>query len=158
VDLVAKFQRIHSQIRSNLADAQATYKKHYNAYIKPSPGFRPGDLVWLSHWSITTIRPSQKLDFRRLGPFKILECVGKSKVAYKLDLPATMRIHPVFHKSLLSLYHISVIPGHTRLPPPAIKVKGQHEYDVKDILDSKIVRNKLRYFVSWASYAPSNHT
>jgi hypothetical protein len=29
-DLITKFQKIHSQIRSDLADAQAAYKKHYN--------------------------------------------------------------------------------------------------------------------------------
>jgi Chromo (CHRromatin Organisation MOdifier) domain len=93
-----------------------------------------------------------------LAPFQILECVGESKLAYKLDLPATMRIHPVFLGSLLTPYHASAIPGHTQPPPPPIEVEGQQEYEVEEILDSKIVRNKLRYLVSWIGYTPNNRT
>ena len=46
-----------------------------------------------------TKRPSTKLDYTKLGPLKIDEVIGK--VNYKLKLPEDMRIHPVFHVSLL---------------------------------------------------------
>jgi hypothetical protein len=157
-DLVAKLQRIHTQIRSNLADAQRMYKKHYDSHVKSSPLFKVGDQVWLSRKNISTTRPSRKLDVRRLGPFKIVECIGESKLAYKLDLPATMRIHPVFHESLLTPYHANRIAGRTQTPPPAIEVEGEQEYEVEEILDSKIIRNKLRYLVSWTGYAPNDRT
>ena len=45
---------------------------------------------------------SGKLKPRFVGPFKVLSLVGSN--AYRLDLPATMRVYPVFNFSLLKLY------------------------------------------------------
>ncbi|WMV26079.1 hypothetical protein MTR67_019464 [Solanum verrucosum] len=45
-----------------------------------------------------------KLSLRYIGPFEVLECVGT--VAYKLTLlPNLLRVHPVFHVSMLKRYH-----------------------------------------------------
>lgn len=44
-------------------------------------------------------RANHKLTFKFLGPFTIVQRVGQ--VSYKLDLPATSRVHPVFHVSQL---------------------------------------------------------
>ena len=48
---------------------------------------------------IQTNRHSSKLDFKRLDRFKIVKKI--SSHAYKLDLPASMKCHTVFHVSLL---------------------------------------------------------
>jgi hypothetical protein len=123
-EIVDKFKRIHEHIRINLQDAQAKYKQRHDVHVKPLPQFKVGDQVWLSRRNISTTRPSQKLDFKRLGPFKITEIVGESKLAFKLELPHTMRIHPVFHGSLLEPYHANTIPGRTQPPPPPVEVEG----------------------------------
>ena len=49
--------------------------------------------------NIKTIRPSKRLDYKKIGPFKVLAKVGTS--AYKLALPPSMAIHNTFHSSLL---------------------------------------------------------
>jgi hypothetical protein len=60
--------------------------------------YNPGDLVFLSSRNIKTVRPSKKLNNKMLRPFKILKTV---KTFYRLQLPTTMRIHNIFHPSLL---------------------------------------------------------
>ena len=45
---------------------------------------------------------SGKLKQRFVGPFKVLSLVGDN--AAKLDLPASMRVHPVFNVALLKIY------------------------------------------------------
>ena len=111
-------------------------------------------MVWLSRRNITTTRPSTKLDFKRLGPYKILDVIGESKMAFKLDLPHSMKIHPVFHASLLDPHHANTIPGRIQPPPPPVTVEDALEYEVEEILDSRVRNNKLEYFVDWIGYAP----
>ncbi|MCI43538.1 hypothetical protein A2U01_0064775, partial [Trifolium medium] len=48
------------------------------------------------------LRKNQKLSMKYFGPFKIIAKVGT--VSYKLQLPSTARIHPVFHVSQLKLF------------------------------------------------------
>ena len=39
-----------------------------------------------------------------IGPFKVSAVVADAKLAYKLELPSDLRIHPVFHVSALKAY------------------------------------------------------
>jgi hypothetical protein len=62
-----------------------------------------GERVMLSTKNIRMRTASKKLTDRYVGPFTILEAVGKN--AYKLDLLKTYgRIHPTFQVSLLERY------------------------------------------------------
>ena len=83
--------------------------------------------------------PSQKLDFRRLGPFEIIDVVGESKAAFELKLPNHWRIHPIFHASLLDPYWANKIEGRRQTtPPPLGIVNGEVKYEVEAVLDSRI--------------------
>ncbi|KAI0990988.1 hypothetical protein K3495_g17199, partial [Podosphaera aphanis] len=115
---------------------------------KPAPQYQVGDLVFLSAKNIRTTRNSQKLDWRKLGPFAIKDVI--SSHAYRLDLPNTMKIHPVFHVSLLEPYANDPVIGQTQSPPPPIIVDGEEEYMVKEIYDSRLTKQfGLQYLVKW---------
>jgi hypothetical protein len=157
-DLTRKYRAIHDQAKEELKRAQAKYKETYDARHKEAPIFEPGNLVWLSRKHITTKRPSSKLDVKRLGPFKVLEAVGDSKLAFRLELPAQMRIHPVFHVSLLEPHQENPFPGRTQPPPPPIELEHDVEWEVEEILDSRIQRGKLQYLVHWLGYGPHERT
>ncbi|KAF9079118.1 hypothetical protein BGX23_005030, partial [Mortierella sp. AD031] len=50
----------------------ASTEHYYNQHKEPQPDLQPGDLVWLLRRNIKITRPSDKLDVRRLGPFKVI--------------------------------------------------------------------------------------
>jgi hypothetical protein len=87
----------------------------------------------------------RKLDYQRLGPFKIITQVNP--VSYRLELPLTMHIHPVFHISLLESYQESQIPSRIPPPPPPIEIDHDVEYEVEEILDSRLQHRRLEYFI-----------
>jgi len=152
-----KYRAIHDRVKEDLKHAQAKYKEFYDAHHKEAPIFEPGDLVWLSRRNITTTRPSSKLDVKRLSPFKVLKAVGDSKLAFRLELPAQMRIHPVFHVSLLEPHHENPFPGRTQPPPPPIEIEDDVEWEVEEILDSRIQRGKIQYFGDCSSTPENLH-
>jgi hypothetical protein len=57
---------------------------------------------------------------------------------FQFKLPDSMKIHPVFHVSLLEPYHVSTITKRTHEPIPPIVINGEQKYEVEEILDSKI--------------------
>jgi hypothetical protein len=63
------------------------------------PTLKEGDKVYLLRKNIATKRLSDKLDHKKLGPFKIAKI--KSLVNYRLKLLKTIKIHLVFYVSLL---------------------------------------------------------
>jgi hypothetical protein len=79
--------------------------------------FKPNDSMWLEAMNIHSNQPSQKLDNKRYGPFKVEEKVGDW--AYCLKLPETWAIHNVFHSSLLTRTHKVEFDSQKKpMPPP----------------------------------------
>ena len=130
--------------------AKEKYRYFADKNQKIHPDFKCGDKVWLQKKHISTSRPSNKLDFRKIGPFTIIKKINS--VAYKLNLPPSMKIHPVFHVSLLEPYYPNQFPNRTQPAPPPITINDQEAFSIKAILDSKYVRNKLMYLVDWEGY------
>jgi hypothetical protein len=104
-------------IQTQMAQAEQANKTRY-----PDLVLSPDDTRWLKRKNIRTTTPSGKLDHKQIGLYKILKRVGSR--AYKLDLPTTIRLHLVFHISLLepTTNHTYPIPGHQQLPPPLVIV------------------------------------
>ncbi|GJU55661.1 ty3-gypsy retrotransposon protein [Tanacetum coccineum] len=83
------------------------------------------------------LQKNQKLGMRYFGAFQVLEQIVQ--VAYKLDLPATSRIHPVFHVSFLKPCICE--PSHQYIPLPLSTPEGPLIHPI-EILDSRRIQVK----------------
>src|SRR2546423_1933136 len=148
---VDKLKSIHEQLSKEIAFISMQTSKYYDQRRKDAPILKKGDKVYLLRRNIKTKRPSNKLDFTKLGPSKIMEKI--SPVNYKLALPDGMRIHPVFHISLLE-----PAPRNAKLQTNANVETDENEYEVKQILDTQTIRNKPYYLVKWKGYDTSENS
>jgi hypothetical protein len=154
-EMAERLKHLHEDLSELIKSAQNQQAKYYDAKHKRVE-FNVGDKVWLLSQNIRTQRPSKKLDWKRLGPYPILERIGTQ--AYRLQLPSPMKIHPVFHVSLLDRYIESDIPTRTQPPPPSVLVDNQVEFEVEEVLDSKIMQKRLFYLVKWKGYPVSDNS
>src|SRR5690606_30092494 len=77
-DQMAKLEEF---LRTEMKYSQAAASEYANQKRSAPPVFKVGDEVWLLRRHFRTSRPSNKLDFKRVGRFKILAKV--SSHAYK---------------------------------------------------------------------------
>src|ERR1700677_1878217 len=100
------------------------------------PTLKVGDKVYVDAFDYTTDRPSKKLSDKQISPYPILEVINDN--AFKLKLPSSMKIHPVFTRSNLRLYSPPPTPGQSITPQGPVVIEGEERYNVEAILNSKL--------------------
>ena len=158
-DLATRLDLIQAELRAELAHSNEYMSKYYDRRHLPHPSFKVGDYVWLLRRNIKTTRPSEKLDYRRLGPFKILDQRGQS--SFLLKLPSTLsRLHPVFHASLLEPYiNPNIIPDRINTPVNSnIEIPDETSHKISTIIDSRKVGHRYDYFVRWKNLPESENS
>jgi transposase InsO family protein len=141
-----KLSRLHEQMKREIKWYQTVMKNYFDKSRVEAPRLERGDRVYLrrrtkgsSNYNIPTTKESNKLEQVLLGPFEIKR---------KLDLPPKMKIHPIFHISLLN-------PTENKATEEDIDLK---EFEVEKIIDSQL-RGKTRYYkVRWLGYEEKDDT
>jgi hypothetical protein len=137
-------------MKDKLLKTQDRQKNNTDKSRKAHQVINIGDKVWLLCRNLKTNRPCDKLDFRRLGPFLVVKQINN--ITFRLELPPSMKIHPVFHISLLEPYQESSISGRFQVPLPPIEIERQEEFEVSEILDSRIIRRKLTIIIQTGNH------
>jgi len=67
-----------------------------------------------------------------------------------------MRIHNTFHISLLEHYHDDKLASQRTQPPPPILIEREPEYELEEIIDSRLHYGKRQYQAKWTGYPPEH--
>jgi len=100
-------------------------------------------------------RATKKLMEKFIGPYVVKKIVSENVV--ELELPVSLRIHPVVNVRRIVKYKAHV-EGQKKTPPPPVEVAGEKEYEVEEILDRQERREKTKYLVKWKGYTAEKST
>jgi hypothetical protein len=96
---VTKFATQMTEVQEEAGAAirvvQETMKRFYKAKRQADPDYKPGDKVYLSGANLVTHHPTKKFEDQHYGPFTVV-CKVEA-ISYKLKLPNSWKVHPVFN-------------------------------------------------------------
>jgi len=126
---------------------QEEIKKFADRKQEKGEEYRVGDLVLLStkdlKWQMKE-RRSEKLIEHFIGPYKIKGIISSNVV--ELELPKSIRIHPVINISRVRLYKPQV-KGQKKILLKLVIIEGKEEFEVEKILNKRIVQEKEKFLV-----------
>jgi len=148
----------HEEARASLVKSQEKMKRQADRNRKEAEEYRVGDKVLIStkDFSMELMkRATKKLMEKFIGPYVVRKIASENAV--ELELPVSLRIHPVVNVRRIVKYREQV-EGQKKIPPPPVEVAGEKEYEVEKILDRQERRGKTKYLVKWKGYMVEENT
>ncbi|KAI2661187.1 Transposon Tf2-9 polyprotein [Labeo rohita] len=133
--LVRRCRQLWNHARTAIQRANQHYTTQHRRRHPPGRLFHIGDRVYLSTRNINLKSDSKKLTPRFIGPYEITHRLNP--VTFWLQLPASLRIYPVFHQSQLKHVFFSPLSPQVTAPPLVRIIDGGPAYTVRRILDSR---------------------
>ncbi|KJZ73068.1 hypothetical protein HIM_07452 [Hirsutella minnesotensis 3608] len=145
---VRGLKELHERTAVLIAQAQERQARNYNKTRQPM-SFKDGDWVLISTKNLPLRRPTRKLTSKYVGPYQVEGVIGEHKLACRLRLPTSVRIHPVLPISSLEPYY-----GRDSKPvePEDNPFMAESTYAVERILDHRGPQSRRRYLVKWKNH------
>ncbi|KAJ1581417.1 hypothetical protein NDA11_002946 [Ustilago hordei] len=137
-------------LQEQIREAQRRSVDQYNRKHKDIE-FKVGDMVYINRRNWKTRRPTPKLDTRFAGPYPVQERVGRR--AYRITLPANLRVHDVFHVSMLEPAKTSSLPQRAEQPTIPSLPDEDLDFEVEALIDKRSHNGTTEYKVLWRGYS-----
>jgi len=124
---VEKMKKMQGEAKAALAKVQDDMKKYANRHRSEAVEYKVGDLVLLStkdlKWQMVG-QQSEKLMERFVGPYRVKVIISSNAV--ELELPSTVKIHPVVNISRIRRY-TSQVKGQQKKALQPIVIEEEEE-------------------------------
>jgi len=144
---VTKMKEIQEEAKAALEKTQEEMKKYTDRKRGEVNEYKVEDLAMLSTKDLKyqmVRRRTEKLTEKFVGPYKIKKIISTNVV--KLELPSTIKIHPVVNVSRIHKY-VEQVEGQKREQPTLVIIEGEEEWEVERILNKQWIRGKDKYLV-----------
>jgi len=144
---VERMRKIQEKVKAALGKVQEEMKKFANRKRREEEEYRVGDLVLLSmkdlKWQMKG-RRLEKLTECFVGPYKVKGIISSNMI--ELELPKSIKIHPIVNISRVQLYKPQV-EEQKKIPPKPVIIEGEEEFKVEKILNKRTIRGKKKFLV-----------
>ncbi|SOV04873.1 uncharacterized protein UDID_17220 [Ustilago sp. UG-2017a] len=137
-------------LQEQIREAQHRTVDQYNRRHKDIE-FKVGDMVYINCWNWKTWQPTLKLDTRFAGPYPVQEQIGRR--AYRITLPANLRVHDVFHVSMLEPARTSSLAQWAEQPTIPSLPDEDLDFEVEALIDKCSHHGVTEYKVLWRGYS-----
>jgi hypothetical protein len=144
---------LHQDMRTELEFVRNRMNHYYNPKRMEGPSFKEGDMVYFATKNVTTKRPSKKLDYKYIGPYKILRKIGKHN--YELDFPPKVRLHSIVHVALLESAADTI---QVKVGNEPEEIEGPEVYEAEAIREMRKHEGRKEYLVKWKNYPENENT
>jgi len=146
-EFATRMKEVHEEVEAALKRSQEEMRKYADRRRSEAEEYCVGDWVLLSMKDLKYQmkgRQSEKLTEYFVGPYQVKGIILTNTI--ELDLPNSIKIHPVVNVSRVQRYKDQV-EGQKKEKLEPVVIEGEEEYEVKKILNKKKFRGKDRYLV-----------
>ncbi len=150
-------KKLTEHLRDEMLIAQIIYEFNVNLSCRSCSRYFIEDEVWLNACNLSIAHLAVKLDDRNIDFFKIKRVFKNNFLIIELNLSAFMKIHSIFHVTLLSHIASDSLSNQRQKSQELIVIKNDERFwYVNSILNFKRDRcynsSLLKYYVDWEDH------
>jgi len=142
-----KIKSVQEEAKAALQKAQEEMKRYADRERGEVEEYRVGNLVLLSTKDLKyqmAGKHTEKFTERFVGPYRVKAIISSN--AIELELPSTVKIHPVVNVSRVWKYKLQVEGQRKEVPQPVV-IEGEEEWEVERIINKRRIQEKDKYLV-----------
>jgi hypothetical protein len=146
-------KNLHEEMKTEVEFVRNRMNNYYNPKRLKGPTFSEGDMFYLATKNVNTDRPSKKLDYKFIEPYKAIRKISENN--YELNLLSTVKYHPIFHVSLLESAADTI---HPKTGNESREITGSEVYEAEAIREMRKQNGKTEDLIKWKNYPESEST